>query len=106
VSDNGLLEVAGLTALNLAILNLSGCCGVSHDGLHTRAGLTNLTILDLGHWHLSDDMLRTLASLTALTSLDLGECIGLSDDGLHALDGLTSLVDLDLAYCKRVFTKF
>jgi hypothetical protein len=91
VSDDGVQELAGLTALTT--LNLCGCYqGSSYNGLRKLAGLTALTTLNLDGCELLSDDLRSLAGLvTALTSLNLDGCAQPSDSGLHSLLGLTAL---------------
>lgn len=78
ITDNALNNVAkGL--VDLEVLNLSFCCGITDLGLAYLAGLKNLK------------------------EIDLRSCDNIGDDGISNLtDGCSSLTSLDVSFCDRI----
>ena len=92
LSDVGLAQISGLTALKTLTLKNTG---VTDAGLKHLEGLTRLKSLALEGTRVSDAGLSHLQRLTALTTLDLTNTL-VTDAGLKHLQGLTQLESLRL----------
>ncbi|CAD7702257.1 unnamed protein product [Ostreobium quekettii] len=107
MTDAALADVGCLTSLKT--LALTGCWGVTCQGLESVARLPSLTHLDLrGSEKVTDRGLRALCRLKSLTSLGLrgcgwsAECGLITDEGLAHVTSLASLARLDLCWCGEI----
>jgi Leucine-rich repeat (LRR) protein len=115
LNDEDLPALAELK--HVVSLNLSGCAGVTVQGLAVLAKLPDLEVLDLGEYdpsqarsvpqapaaskppRVTDDVLDHLRGLKHLRELNLSGA-DITDKGLAKLAGLTNLEVLDLSHTK------
>ena len=81
---------------SLTALGLSGCKGVTDDGVRHLARLPRLQHLDLSGTSITDAGLQVLRELTQLRTLSLA-WTGVTDEGLAALAPCEELEDVNLA---------
>jgi len=96
VTDDGLVYLAELTALEL--LDLNGT-PVTDAGMASLAGMTTIATLGLSFTGITDSGLAHLAGLSGLHSLGLIST-GVTDAGLTTLGQLPNLATLDLSYTR------
>lgn len=94
MTDDMLAELSRIGTITT--LDLSGCKGVTDEGMRHLAKLQTLQHLNLSETSITDAGLRALSSLAGLQSIELsGTCI--SDDGVKALAHCDELQGLDLS---------
>ncbi|CAI5476881.1 unnamed protein product [Closterium sp. Yama58-4] len=92
VTDAGLLHL--VDASSLKVLVLSGCKGVTSDGMVCVGRLTALEQLWLDGTAVADAGLPHLATLSSLKSLHMSGCKGVTDAGMVDVGKLTGLEEL------------
>ena len=126
LSDNGLLQLSNLHALEIArldhchaitgpglqafssshrlhSLSLAHCRRMTDDGIHRISHLLSIENISLeGCRCLTDQSLISLADMVGLRKLDLGQCDLITDDGLVHLEDIDGLEELSLGWCSSV----
>jgi hypothetical protein len=84
---------------NVTHLNLGGCYCITDNAMKSLATLTKLISLDLSYTRIRYDGLQELETLTELKHLDLHCCSIIRSDLLLITNICTKLTSLDLSYC-------